>query len=491
MKKLIKFALFVTLSHSLTVDAGIQKVTHLINESNEFTIPNLNPTNCETGLNKINAELSNPHSFQLAEFKNPTATAKIIEELFKTRLNLREKFIELSLTQKVSKTCENSMRESLLNFRFFEEYISKIAGLDADVDVLKGNSPYLLVNKKFGDFKLKSGDIIISRGNAIVSAAIAQIGDQDGHFSHAAMIYIDPQSNITYAIEAHIEIGSDVLPIDDSYTQDGKVRAIVYRYKNALQAQKAAKLAYHQVNNAKEAKNPILYNFAMNMKDENLLFCSQIPFMAFKNTSNRKILLGQQYQTSFVETKNKSFLKGVGVNVERTYSPSDIELDSQLDLVAEWRDLGRTHLTHRKDMVVNRIYQWMEDGLNFNHIKKKGDVMFVRLIRSLPLFNKLLDGSVAPNITPTALSNMMMINYIGDKMLDDLILAYQAHMEKTGYPMTLEEMKAALEIIKIEDSQRLFEMNKWLKYNPLGCSQSGDIICADQPEAPHFMDHFK
>jgi hypothetical protein len=55
--------------------------------------------------------------------------------------------------------------------------------------------------------RIHSGDILVSRGGAPVSALIARGNDYPGNFSHVALVYIDPDSHVPRVIEAHIERG--------------------------------------------------------------------------------------------------------------------------------------------------------------------------------------------------------------------------------------------------------------------------------------------
>ena len=74
-------------------------------------------------------------------------------------------------------------------------------------------SPAMLVQEeksetpstKIFDIEVHSGDLLVSRGGAEVSALISRGNDCPGNFSHVALIYIDPKFNKPYLIEAHIE----------------------------------------------------------------------------------------------------------------------------------------------------------------------------------------------------------------------------------------------------------------------------------------------
>lgn len=489
MKAIAKTVFAASLASGIIANASLlqDEILSQMSISRNIIEKELDQHNCASKLSLINKTLEDVNSVDWSAFKNKKNSGNLIKAMFYARLSLRNKLFLMSKSKPVEKLCENEVRRAIVGFRFLEEYTAKISGFEDDVEVFQGSEPYLLLNPKFSEFKLQSGDILISRGNAIVSAAIAQIGEQDGHFSHAAMVYIDPTTNKIYALEAHIEIGNDVRPIEDGYYKDGKVRAIVYRQKDPILAARAAKLAYDRISEAKNLGERIMYNFAMDLKNEKQLFCSQVPYMAYKNASENEFIMGKQYQTTF-GMKNKTFLNNIGVTVEHTFAPSDIELDSQLELVAEWRDLGRAHQTHRKDAVVNRIYEWMEQGMNFDLSKKQMEAALVKFLRDMPLLNNLVKGSVAPNITKPALKTMMVLNYIGDKMLDDLIESYSKKMSVTGIPMSQTEMIQALEKAKIADLKRYQVYKAWQRQHP-SCSGEGDL-CMDRPDKPHFIDFF-
>lgn len=138
--------------------------------------------------------------------------------------------------------------------------------------------------------------------------------------------------------------------------------------------------------------------------------------------------------------------------------------------------------------MVNRIYEWMEQGTNFDLSKKRMDAALVKFLRDMPLLNNLVKGSVAPNITKPALKTMMVLNDVGDKMLDDLIEAYTAKLDKTGIPMNQTEMIQALEEAKKADVKRYQVYKSWERQHP-SCSGEGDM-CLDRPERPHFIDFF-
>src|SRR5690606_29127711 len=75
-----------------------------------------------------------------------------------------------------------------------------------------------------------SGDVLLVRGSAHNSAAIARIGDIDSQFSHTALIYIDPEGE-HWVVEALIEDGA-VINTLEHVLGAGLGRAVLYRFRD-------------------------------------------------------------------------------------------------------------------------------------------------------------------------------------------------------------------------------------------------------------------
>lgn len=383
------------------------------------------------------------------------ANAKeIIASSFRQRLDLVNIFKTVTLAKgKIASDCEHAFRKHLNARRLFEEYTALSAHLDESPEIFEGESPNLLLNPKYSKFELKSGDILVSRGTAVVSAAIAKIGDQEGMYSHAAMVYIDPQTSDIYLMQSEIETGVEVELIQDNYF-DGKVRANVYRPADAKLAASAAKWMFDFINKAKAEGTYIRYNFEMDFSKEDIMFCSQMPFMAYQKASGGKFLLGANYKTTFVERKNRSFLNGLKITVPSTYSPNDIELDEKLEFVAEWRDLSRAAKIHRRDAVMESVFKWMDDeGYNFNKAYSALESAVLLALRNLPLAGKLVSGSVADNIKLQQLKYFMTMNAIGSAALDDYIAKEEA-VYKEEAP-SYSQMLSLMTEVKNEDLKRM------------------------------------
>ncbi|HEY1080585.1 MAG TPA: hypothetical protein VGE46_10810 [Bdellovibrio sp.] len=386
---------------------------------------------------------------------------EIIEASFRQRLDLLKVLKETTLSKgKVSGDCEKAFRKYVNARRLFEEYTALNANLNESPEIFEGNSPNLLVNPNYGKFALKSGDILVSRGTAVVSATIAKIGDQEGMYSHAAMVYVDPKTSDIYLMQSEIETGVEAELIGENYLRDGKIRANVYRPKDAKLAANAAKWMFDYIASVKAKGSYIRYNFSMDFSKEDLMFCSQMPFMAYQKASDNKFLLGATYKTTFVERKNRSFLNGLKITVPSTYSPNDVELDEKLELVAEWRDLSRAGKAHRRDAVMDSIFTWMdEEGYNFNKAYNSLESTLLVGLRNAPITGKFLSSSIADNIEQQQLKYFLTMNTIGGAALESYVEKEEA-LYKDAIPSYAQMLRLMVEVKK-DDLNRLAQEREY------------------------------
>ncbi|MGK5086108.1 YiiX/YebB-like N1pC/P60 family cysteine hydrolase [Bdellovibrionota bacterium FG-2] len=200
----------------------------------------------------------------------------IIRNLFRSRLELRRKLALFSVAGGATEECVNSMRNVLRAVRFAEDYVGEFQVKPRPFNeknpavAFAGAEPHTMVNSYYLPFDIetsvRSGDVLLSRGAAFTSAAIARIGDVDSQFSHAALVYIDPKTHEKYTIEAHIEIGVVVAPFR-KYLKDGKVRSALFRFGDPELAHEAARIMYNKAKAAMDRGKNIPYDFSLEVKD--------------------------------------------------------------------------------------------------------------------------------------------------------------------------------------------------------------------------------
>lgn len=234
------------------------------------------------------------------------------------------------------------------------------------------SSPYTTI---FG-IAVHSGDLLVSRGGAEVSALISRGNNYPGNFSHVAMIYVDEKST-PYLIEAHIEKGVAISSAEQ-YIKDKKLRFMVLRPRADLPALKADPLLPHKA--AKYAydeamKRHIPYDFKMNFYDSTALFCSEVASYAYRKQG---VQLWQALST--ISSQGVvNWLSDFGVENFVTQMPSDLEYDSQLSVVAEWRNPETLMKDHIDNAVMDVLLEEADKGKQITYAHWQ--LPFVRIIK--------------------------------------------------------------------------------------------------------------
>lgn len=201
--------------------------------------------------------------------------------------------------------------------------------------------------------KVHSGDLLVSRGGAEVSAFISRGNDFPGNFSHVALVYIDEETNEPSLVEAHIEKGVAVASIEE-YLKDKKLRFMVMRPRADLEALIADpmlphKAAYYMFNESRERHIP--YDFKMDYFDSSAMFCSEVGSYAYKQFG---VHLWEV--TSTISSDGiMDWLHSFGVEHFVTQMPADLEYDPVLSVIAEWRDRETLFQDHLDNAVMDAL----------------------------------------------------------------------------------------------------------------------------------------
>jgi Permuted papain-like amidase enzyme, YaeF/YiiX, C92 family len=200
----------------------------------------------------------------------------------------------------------------------------------------------------------------VSRGGAATSALIARGNDYPGNFSHVALVHVDARTQAVSVIEAHIECGVVVSPIE-TYLRDTKLRIMVLRLRADLPALVADPQLPHRVAEharAEATRRHIPYDFAMDYGDPAKQFCSEVASAAYRS-AGVNLWMG----VSHLSTRGViAWLSALGVRHFETQEPSDLEYDPQLRVVAEWRDPDTLLQDHVDNAVTDVLLEAAERG---------------------------------------------------------------------------------------------------------------------------------
>ncbi len=211
---------------------------------------------------------------------------------------------------------------------------------------------------------IHSGDLLVSRGGAPTSAFIARGNDYPGNFSHVALVHVGDDGTASL-IEAHIERGV-AIATPDAYFADKKLRILVLR----LREDHPALLADPQLPHAAatdaltEAKRRhIPYDFAMDFAEPSAQFCSEV---ASANYARHGVELWRSL-SSFSSAGLARWMAAFGVEQLQTHSPSDLEYDPQLSIVAEWHDRHTLFDDHVDNAIIDAMLTAAEAGAEVKH----------------------------------------------------------------------------------------------------------------------------
>jgi hypothetical protein len=216
-------------------------------------------------------------------------------------------------------------------------------------------TPSVVIN----GLRVHSGDILVSRGGAPVSALIARGSDYPGNFSHIALLHVSGQREVS-VIEAHIEVGATVSTLD-RYLADKKLRIMVLRLDDSLDALRADPLLPHRAATAALAearRRHIPYDFAMHYREPSRMFCSEIASAPYANLGVRL----WEGLTTMSSKGTTTWLSALGVEQFETLGPSDLEYDPKVVVVAEWRNPASLFDDHVDSAVIDAMLEGAERG---------------------------------------------------------------------------------------------------------------------------------
>lgn len=382
----------------------------------------------------------------------------LIDQLFQTRIALRERIGEWNARGFLVPEMQKALRDVFRIMRYGGDMLGEMGigfrRLPADGRLLTaftGRDTNTLVNARFvtgSNLPFKSGDVILMRGRAHNSAAIARIGDIDSQYSHVGIVYVDPHGE-HWMIEVLIESGGNVTPLAEALNH-GLGRAILMRHRDAALAARAAYIAHEHVKHSlSRYGKPILYDFTMKMDGYKRLFCSKLIRLAFDKASEGRVMLST-FQTR-LDMKNSDFFDRIGVLANATFAPGDMELEPDFDIVAEWQDYRVTAELRHQDMVMDKLFEWMDA-----HKMTFKETFLIHLIALLGRFSVNLSPriksmvaesipEVPPHMSRRTIATIVMLHKTAEPIVAELRVLERERNELFGFPLHPREVLQHLE----------------------------------------------
>jgi len=145
--------------------------------------------------------------------------------------------------------------------------------------------------------------------------------------------------------------------------------------------------AQFSLNEAKRKHIP--YDFEMNINEYEKQFCSEVASSAYKKFG---ITLWSGLST-ISSRGTRSWLVAFGVKYFETQEPSDIEYDSQISVIAEWRDPETFYKDHMDNAVTDVMLEEADSGKVLSY-----DWYLLPIGRIMKLYSTILNlfGSEGP-----------------------------------------------------------------------------------------------
>lgn len=394
---------------------------------------------------------------------------EIMAALFDLRVALRGQVGQWHEAGAMSRHAIKRARDCLRALRYASDIVGELwigfASLPADAKTFRAftgphhNTQVPAALAGPARLPFQSGDVVLVRGRLHNSAAIARIGDIDSQFSHVFIIYVDPNGS-HWAVEALIEDGSVIQPLAKVLGHD-LGRAIVFRHRDPALAQRAAYVIHDRVRLSLSPQGKhIPYDFTMRLdNDPRALFCSKLVRRAYKEASDHKFIL-PTFPTR-LDMKNRDFVDRIGVQTTETFAPGEMELEPAFDVVAEWQDYRVTSDLRLQDIVMDKIFEWMErDGFRFSETFK------IRLISIFGRLSSYLSNDVKDmidNIIPKVPSNMKrsavaaiaMLHQTAQPLLEELRKLEADRIRQSDLPMHPREVRDHLERMRQEAGKEI------------------------------------
>jgi hypothetical protein len=395
----------------------------------------------------------------------------LLNELWDFKLTIHNKLRAFTNGNSYDRNCSDAIRGAFWSIRMAEDVISddyyrnyKDSVKFPDNSFEPGNI-HVRKNPKFGNFdiksELRSGDIILSRGNAYTSSAISNLGEFDTQFSHMSVVYKDPAGEL-HTVEAHIEVGSFVRPLQD-HADDKNFRTMIFRFDDEEIAAKAAEFIYNKVKNASDTTGNIRYDFGFDLDDNKELFCSEVASYAFDKASEGKVKL-PMFRSSLIKRKVE-FVRLLGLKPDTSFIPADIEVDPRFTIMSEWRDAAKVQDNLEKDAILQSMFRWHDDyGYRLRQGSSKDSFLYRNVawpLRRVPYLKKYFVDKMPLNMSRSLAGYFGVLNSMGELLQKRLKAQDDKIILERGLPLTKNEKYEYLDVVRTEsskDSKKLHHM---------------------------------
>jgi hypothetical protein len=373
---------------------------------------------------------------------------RLLGRFFQARVLLKERFNSFP---NPSRACVDAVRRGLRYSRFAQDYLADWLSQHGAISqapkrVLGGSYPHTMLNPKFDRIEFQTGDILIARGTAVVSSIIARLGDEEGDFSHLAIVSEDVHGK-KYVVQSLIQTGTIITPIE-KFLADTEGRVVLLRYKDRALAARAARTIIHRAAQALARGAAIPYDYAVDSSERFYIYCAELMEYAFELSSDGRVRV-PRYRTSLRHLQGTPFLHEVGIYVSDVTTPQDAELDPRFDIVAEYVNIPKLRSVRLQNAAVTAMLGWFVHNYDFQPDASSEAIVHVLVaaIRLGLLGNLFTQRHVPENAVLAWYKARTVVN-----LLNQVSTQIDAQFNRQhGYPPTFRELLVGLERFRHDD----------------------------------------
>ena len=302
---------------------------------------------------------------------------------------------------------------------------------EAVPDLVPGDDePSATPSTRILDVTIHSGDMLVSRGGAPISALVAVGSDYPGNFSHVALVHVDEKTSLPTVVQSN-ERGLHLLTLED-YLDEVTLRVMVLRLRADLAPVLADpmlphKAAAHALERARHRHTP--FDFEIDPREDSKMYCTEVPAWAY-----RQVGVQLWMKISHISAPGtRRWLADLGVKHFELEEPSDLEYDPQLRVVAEWRDPHTLYLDHVDNVVTEAMLEGAARGDRLTHAWYL--LPFVRLAKG---YSALLNavgktGPVPEGMSATVAARVLRLNHWHAAIRARVLAVAEEFRRREGY----------------------------------------------------------
>jgi len=459
-----------------TVNAQIS--TDFIHSQPLQAISEINNTfesgNCLNSLRSLSQALKGVSLTQMDENwqKDPDSWMPAFKDTLQKGRNIaREEFRDLYMRGEAKREDVLALREIYRIGTFAEHY------MDAYLRRFhkeKGKEFLLYKGEGYEDFELraehlKAGDVLLSRGDTLFSAAIGEfpVEGEDGSYSHLALVTENENGELVI-VESLIETGVHIITPEEYLARDS-ARGAIFRNIDERLARVAAALMYTKAKTAIDAGRPLPYNFEADMNARDKYFCTQLAHEGFEDAWRILGYPGDYKLPTFassVPSEKYQIVRRLGMKAAESFSPGDMIVQPDFDLVAEYTYPYKMEDILVKDVVLSTIFTWeYEHGYQLKpSIGQRALSLTGKMIRATPGINRIPKIHKIPGGMPLqAMTYGLTLTKVGEILMKEMRTFMAEKIKEQKHGITVKDAMDFLEEFRKRDKEGKRRLHKYFR----------------------------